>query len=80
MHLYAPGDTHHPIASGISGNDNEHIEVTVSPPGSFLLYVHPFTDPTGNTYDMSVQVSPEPATLSLLAIGGLAVLRRRRKQ
>jgi formylglycine-generating enzyme required for sulfatase activity len=34
----------------------------------------------GRTYGFRVVQTPEPATLSLLALGGLAVLRKRRKQ
>lgn len=33
----------------------------------------------GQTYDMAFVVTPEPATLSLLVLGGLALIRRRRK-
>jgi hypothetical protein len=35
---------------------------------------------SGAAMDMAFVITPEPATLSLLALGGLAVLRRRRRQ
>lgn len=50
-------------------------------------YPHPGYDPselydpiTGEGLDFAFVITPEPATLSLLALGGLAVLRRRPKQ
>ncbi|MHC4562869.1 MAG: PEP-CTERM sorting domain-containing protein [Planctomycetota bacterium] len=45
--------------------------------GGIILYeTIAETDPT---YALRINVVPEPATLSLLALGGLAVLRRRKK-
>ena len=42
---------------------------------------HALTDPvTGERLDLAFVITPEPATLSLLALGGLAVLRRRRRR
>ena len=35
--------------------------------------------PMGDPFAMQVNIIPEPATMSLLALGGLAMLRRRRK-
>jgi hypothetical protein len=40
--------------------------------GSFI------SDWPGGTSEIRVDITPEPATLSLLALGGLVVLRRRR--
>ena len=38
----------------------------------------PLEDPdTGETLDMAFVITPEPATLGLLLLGGLAMLRRR---
>jgi hypothetical protein len=49
------------------------VAATIIPPGG--LTAMPLWNWWGN-----VVVTPEPATMSLLALGGLAVLRRRRKQ
>jgi hypothetical protein len=38
----------------------------------------PIEDDSGARMDMAFVITPEPATLSLLALGGLALLRRRR--
>jgi formylglycine-generating enzyme required for sulfatase activity len=52
--------------------------------GSFLYYLHAadrnFTDPSNESYASGFRVSqvPEPATMGLLALGGLALLRRSR--
>jgi hypothetical protein len=40
---------------------------------------HEMIDPlTGQSMDMAFVITPEPATMSLLALGGLAILRKRR--
>jgi hypothetical protein len=55
-------------------------------PGNLPYYKIGYTGITGNTYDtglvpyaVNILPVPEPATLSILALGGLALLRRRKK-
>lgn len=55
-------------------------------PGNQPAYRIGYTGVTGNTYDtgfvpyaVNIVPVPEPATLSMLALGGLALLRRRKK-
>jgi hypothetical protein len=47
-----------------------------------ILRVYPVTDPIlpGRFQINDIRTTPEPATLTLLALGGLAVFRKRRKQ
>lgn len=54
--------------------------VTFPPPGSWSIVQHQaVTQGTGNTgAPLLINVTPEPASLGLLLIGGLAALRRRR--
>ena len=47
--------------------------------GDSLFYAH-YEDGTGGTSGLIVQEVPEPATMSLLALGGLAILKRRRRR
>lgn len=56
-----------PLLPGTVGGNNSTLTLI----GTFSFMVDPAT--------MNVATVPEPATLSLLAIGGLAALRRRRK-
>lgn len=56
------------------------VVTSVQPGDELFLAVGCLTDSTSDKtkVDVTIQVVPEPATLSLLALGGLAVLRRRR--
>lgn len=47
------------------------------PPSS--LEWHELRDQQGQSMDLAFVITPEPATLSLLALGGLAMMRRRRR-
>ncbi|MCX5653319.1 MAG: PEP-CTERM sorting domain-containing protein [Planctomycetota bacterium] len=50
-------------------------------PGAPPEYWRELIDPrTGQSLDMAFVITPEPATLSLLALGGLALLRRSRRK
>ncbi|MCY2932391.1 MAG: PEP-CTERM sorting domain-containing protein [Planctomycetota bacterium] len=57
-----------PILPGTVGGNNSTLTLV----GNFSFMVDPAT--------MNVATVPEPATVSLLALGGLAVLRRRRRR
>ena len=51
----------------------------VDDPGGIITGWQPLRDPeTGESLDLAFVITPEPATLGLLLIGGLALLRRRR--
>jgi len=61
----------------ISGGDST-VEVTISA-GESVFYRH-LEDNVGGTSGIIVNPIPEPATMSLLAIGGLGVLLKRRRR
>jgi len=52
----------------------------------YHCWVDAFADPAGMmsstqaSYNIALEVTPEPATMSLLAIGGLAMIRRRKRK
>ena len=51
--------------------------------GNLLAWDSQFTSvphPDGNAYLQGIEATPEPATMTVLALGGLAILRKRRKQ
>lgn len=67
------------ISFGLTVPDSyEPGDVMMDVSGTFTDFVN-FTDPQGtSTGPFTLHITPEPATLMLLGIGGLAVLRRRR--
>ena len=65
----------------IDGVDRGVSQITIPDLGVELSLDHVgLTAAQGSAYFDNLSVVPEPATLTLLALGGLAVLRRRRKQ
>ena len=60
---------------GESFSDNETVGPMVLAPGTYYLRVDGYSG-DNNAYDL--EVTPEPATMSLLAFGGLALIRRRK--
>lgn len=65
------------IASGNNGNLHVHGDVATA--GSYTNTYEIFNQ-RNTVATVAFNAVPEPATLSLLALGGLAVLRKRRKQ
>ena len=72
------------LPQGVAFDSADNLYVTVSasnmivrvtPGGSESVFASGLYDPA----DVVVQPTPEPATLSLLALGGLAMVKRRRK-
>ena len=70
--LYDSTGTLFPGGAGAAGYIDD-----ISAPGTYYIGV---TGTGAATYMMTFSIIPEPATMSLLAIGGAALLRRRRKR
>ena len=67
------------IGYWIDGVDRGASQITISDLSAELSLDHVgLTAHQGSAYYDNLSVVPEPATLSLLALGGLALLRRRR--
>ncbi len=50
------------------------------PPDQWREMHHPHPDMQGRSLNLAFVITPEPATIGLLALGGLAMLRRRRRR
>jgi len=79
LFLYDSPQPSSPVDYGYSSSDNEDAEYLAAPAGTYYIRVDGYNSATyGGENDFTLNVTPEPASLALLVLGGLAVLRRRR--
>jgi len=74
------------VGSAVNRNINQNdleweIPISALPAGSFTMYGSTVNSTDGDTYTISGPITvPEPASTSLLVLGGVGVLSRRRRR
>jgi hypothetical protein len=67
------------VSTWVNGQNYALVSLDVEVGEDVVLMLDPMTEGEARGFINTLQIVPEPATMSLLALGGLAVLRRRRR-